>query len=34
MPHNIIYDLGGEVPRDDLTKFLNPGGVILPKEGA
>jgi hypothetical protein len=26
----IVYDLGGEVPRAELSKFLAPGGVILP----
>lgn len=28
----IIYDLGDQVPRDILTKHLNPGGIILPIE--
>jgi hypothetical protein len=28
----IVYDLGGEVPRETLANFLAPGGVILPKE--
>lgn len=28
----IIYDLGGVVPREDLSKFLRPGGIILPSE--
>lgn len=27
----VIYDLGGDVPRDDLVAHLNPGGIILPK---
>jgi len=30
----VIYDLGGEVPRETLAKFLAPGGVILPKDNA
>jgi hypothetical protein len=28
----VIFDLGGEVPRETLAEFLAPGGVILPKE--
>ena len=28
----IVYDLGGDVPREVLAKHLNPGGVILPKD--
>jgi hypothetical protein len=28
----IVYDLGGEVPREFLSKHLNEGGVLLPKE--
>jgi protein-L-isoaspartate O-methyltransferase len=28
----IIYDLGGEVPRETLAKHLNPGGKILPEK--
>ena len=28
----IIFDLGGEVPRADLAKNLNAGGIILPKD--
>ena len=28
----IIYDLGGDVPRESLTPHLNPGGIILPIE--
>ena len=28
----VIFDLGGEVPRETLARFLAPGGVILPKE--
>lgn len=28
----IVYDLGGDVPREFLSKHLNDGGVILPKE--
>ena len=28
----IVYDLGGDVPRETLLKHLKPGGVILPKE--
>ena len=28
----IVYDLGGDVPRETLAEFLAPGGVILPKE--
>ena len=28
----IIYDLGGEVPRETLAKYLNPGGKILPEK--
>lgn len=27
----IIYDLGGETPAGELSKFLRPGGMILPK---
>lgn len=30
----IVYDLGEEVPRLMLQKFLAPGGTILPKEDA
>ena len=26
----IVYDLGDETPRDELTRFLNRGGIILP----
>jgi hypothetical protein len=26
----IVYDLGGEVPRKELSAFLNSGGIILP----
>ena len=29
----IVYDLGGETPSEELSRFLNPGGIILPKEG-
>jgi len=28
----VIFDLGGEIPRETLLKHLKPGGVILPKE--
>ena len=28
----IVFDLGGDVPRETLAKYLNPGGVLLPKE--
>jgi len=28
----IVYHLGGEVPREFLSKHLNDGGVILPKK--
>ena len=28
----IIYDLGGDVPREHLAKHLTPGGIVLPKE--
>ena len=28
----IVYDLGGEVPREELSGHLNPGGRILPPE--
>ena len=27
----IVYDLGGDVPRETLMRHLKPGGVILPK---
>jgi hypothetical protein len=27
----IVFDIADEVPRTELAKFLNPGGVILPK---
>ena len=27
----IVYDLGGETPYAELEKFLEPGGIILPK---
>ena len=27
----IVYDLGGEVPREALTKFLKPRGKLLPE---
>ena len=26
----IVYDLGGEVPRETLSRHINPGGKILP----
>jgi hypothetical protein len=26
----IVYDLGGDVPRTELSAFLNSGGIILP----
>lgn len=26
----IVYDLGGPTPREELARFLNRGGVILP----
>lgn len=28
----IVYDLGGDVPREELQPHLNPGGIILPLE--
>jgi hypothetical protein len=28
----IVYDLGGDVPREFLSEHLNAGGIILPKE--
>ena len=28
----IVYDLGGDIPRDILAKHLNKGGIILPNE--
>lgn len=28
----ILYDIGDTVPYEELTKHLNPGGVILPME--
>ena len=28
----IVYDLGGDVPRENLATHLNPGGIILPLE--
>lgn len=28
----VIFDLGGEVPREELAKFLTPSGCILPRE--
>lgn len=28
----IVYDLGGVVPRDFLTRYLTPNGILLPKE--
>jgi hypothetical protein len=28
----IVYDIGGEVPREELAKFLAAGGLILPLE--
>lgn len=28
----IVYDLGDDVPRQELTPFLAPGGIILPAE--
>jgi len=27
----IVFNVGGEVPREELRKHLNPGGVILPR---
>lgn len=27
----IVFDIADDVPREELAKFLNPGGVILPK---
>jgi hypothetical protein len=28
----IVYDLGGDVPRETLSQHLNRGGIILPNE--
>lgn len=28
----VIFDLGGDVPRERLMRHLTPGGVILPKK--
>lgn len=28
----MAYDLGGDVPRETLSRHINPGGKILPEK--